>query len=486
MLLVGMLLAVPTVTTLYYPEDARYVSAFLIPSIVSVVIGFLVCSIPQMNDEKTAEWQSPLQKGSSPVLFAWCFAFLVGAVPFILGKQLPPLHALFESVSGWTTTGMTLVNSDTLPRIFLFHRAFMQYCGGLGFVIVIAMLVQQKQSMNLYNAEGHPDGLLPNIKRTARAIFLLYMGSLILGTVSLSVFGMPVFDSICHTMSALSTAGFSTRSASIGAYASVPIEIVTIILMLIGATNFAILLLIAKRKFRQLVRVSEFQFMVGLVVLFSILIAFSLMHQTGNGFGRSLLDATFGVVTTFSTTGYSTADYAHAWPQFAIGMLVILMIVGGGVGSTAGGIKLLRSYLLIKITGENLRKRVSPARRVSVPTYYRVQGKTIIDEGLVQDTLGFFMSYLGVLAIGTLLLTLTEDCTLFDAFFEFASAFGTVGLSNGLTSVQSSAGTLWIQMMGMLLGRLEIFIVFLGIHSSLAKGFKDFSKMCEPVASKTP
>lgn len=479
MLLIGILVAVPIATVLFYVQEVKYISAFAIPSSVAILLGLLVCYFSPNREERVLEWQSPLQRGGVPVLFAWCFAFLVGAMPFVLGNQLSFILALFESVSGWTTTGLSVVHPESLPKIFLFHRAFMQYCGGLGFVIVIAMLIQEKQSMNLYNAEGHPDGLLPNLKRTSRAIFYLYVGELVLGIASYRLFGMPFFDAICHTMSALSTAGFSTSSESIAFYRSAKIEIVTIILMLIGSTNFAILLLIVKRKFKQLIQVSEFRFMVGLTVVFSLLITFSLMKSTGDYFSRSLLDATFGVVTAFSTTGYSTADYSM-WPPFALGLFMLLMLIGGGVGSTAGGIKLLRTYLLIRITGQNIRKKTSPARRVTFPVYYRVQGKTPIDDSLVKDTIGFISCYMGIFFIGTLLLTLTADASLMDAMYEFGSAFGTVGVSNGLTNAEASAGTLIVQMLGMLLGRLEIFIVFIGIYSFFSSGLKAFSRMKAP------
>jgi trk system potassium uptake protein TrkH len=178
------------------------------------------------------------------------------------------------------------------------------------------------------------------------------------------------------------------------------------------------------------------------------------------------MESLFGVVTTFTTTGYSTMSYAH-WPPFALGLLMVLMIVGGSVGSTAGGIKLLRTYLLIRITKENVRSRLSPARRITAPVYYRAQGKMPIDNALIKDTVGFVACYMGVFIAGTLLLTLTAGCPLFDAMFEFASAFGTVGISNGLTNAGASVGSLFILMVGMILGRLEVFIVFIGIFSGV-------------------
>lgn len=473
-LLIALLIAVPIIVLPFYPEEVQYLPAFLIPSLGAVALGFVVCLFSPQIDDDIAEWQSPLQKGSIPVLFAWCFAFLIGALPFVIAKQLTFIHALFESISGWTTTGLTVADVTTMPHIFLFHRSLMQYFGGVGFIIMIAMLFHGKQSMNLYNAEGHPDRLMPNLKQTARTIFSLYAGFLVLGTLLYKVFGMKIFDAICHTMSALSTAGFTTKANSIGEYGSRPIEMITVILMLIGATNFAILLLFVKRKFKQMLRVSELRFMVGLLIVTVSLTAFSLIKDMKLNIGKGIMEALFGVVTTFSTTGYSTMNYSQ-WPPFAVGILMILMIIGGGMGSTAGGIKLIRTYLLIRITKENIHKRLSPARHVTAPSYYRVQGKTSLDDNLIKDTIGFITCYMGVFIVGTLLITLTSSCSLEDAMFEFASAFGTVGITNGLTNASTTAGTLIIEMIGMVLGRLEIFIIFIGLYSS-AKACKHWIK----------
>ena len=207
--------------------------------------------------------------------------------------------------------------------------------------------------------------------------------------------------------------------------------------------------------------------MIGMLVLFTPLVGFSLMGE-GMGFWESMHQSLFGLVTTFTTTGYSTMNYA-AWPQFAVGILILLMIIGGSVGSTAGGIKLSRTYLLLRITWINMKKRLSPTRSVRAENYYRFQGKTPIDHSVVIDIFGFTVCYMLVLIVGTLLVTLTEGCTVFDAMFEFTSALGTVGISNGLTNPGTNAATLFIEMAGMLLGRLEITIVFVGIYTGIAK-----------------
>ena len=465
-LLIGFLVGVPLLNLLFYPTEIRYIPAFLIPFFFSLALGTIICVRTYRHQESVSEWQNPIQKGSLPVLFVWCYSFLVGAIPFVIGGQLDFTEALFESISGWTTTGLTVVNDvAAMPRIFLFHRSFMQYCGGLGFILMMVMVVQGKQSMDLYNAEGHIDRIMPNLKETSRVIFALYGGFFIFGTLLYRFLGMELFDAVCHTMSALSTAGFTTQAGSIGTYGSLPIEIITVVLMLVGASNFTVLLLLTEGKMRQVFHITEMKFLVGLLAVFVPLSAFSLIINMKMGIGEGFRNALFGVVTTFSTTGYSTMNYAE-WPPFALGLLILLMIIGGSAGSTAGGIKLSRTYLLLRITRENIRKRLSPTRRIIMPTYNAVRGEIPIDDSLIADTFGFITCYMGVFIVGTLLVTLTADCSLFDAMFEFASALGTVGISNGLTNANTNAATLIIEMFGMVLGRLEVLIVFIGIASS--------------------
>ena len=239
---------------------------------------------------------------------------------------------------------------------------------------------------------------------------------------------------------------------------------ITIFLMLIGTTNFAVLLLMAKRKWRQVIRVSEVRFMLLLLLIFIPMTTLSLSRGLDMGIGESVRRASFDVVSALSTTGYSTMSYT-AWPPFAIGVLILMMLIGGGIGSTAGGIKLTRVYLMLRQAWQNIRKRLSPSRNIEAPYYIKAQGKTLIDQTLAADTTGFVVCYFLIFIIGALLITLTAGCSLSDAMFEFASALGTVGLSIGITSPTTGAGTLIVEMFGMLLGRLEIFIVLIGFYS---------------------
>ncbi len=461
-LLIGLLLGTPLLVLPFYPEETRFLPAFLIPMLASVALGFAICLLTYRLKADESGRQRGARRGSFLIVFIWLFSFVMGALPFVIAGQLDFVRALFESVSGWTTTGLSVVDVTETPYIFLLHRSFMQYAGGLGFVLMITMLIQGKHSMALYSAEGHPDMIRPSLRQTSRQIAAVYGGSLVLGTLLYRIFGMKLFDAVCHTMSALSTAGFTTKAGSIGEFNSLPIEIITIMLMLIGASNFAVLVLLAKGKLRSVFRVTETRVMLALITVFTALSVWRLAAELG--FLNGLRQAVFGVVTVFTTTGYSLTNYA-VWPPFVVGLLILLMIVGGSSGSTAGGIKLSRTYFLLRITRENIRKRLSPANKTAAPTYNGVRGKIPIDGPLIADTFGFIASYMGILVLGTLLLTLTADCSLQDALFEFASAFGTVGISNGLTHVGTNVPTLIVEMVGMTLGRLEIFVVFFGLLS---------------------
>ncbi|MFO8069275.1 MAG: potassium transporter TrkG [Alkalibacterium sp.] len=463
MILIGLLVAVPVVLILFYPNDIQFFSSFVIPASVSVILGLIIGIIfRKKNDEIESQYIS--RNSSLTVLFAWFYGFFLGSIPFILSGQLTYLQGLYESVSGWTTTGLSVMDVTVTSPIFLFYRSFMQFCGGLGFIMMMIMIIQGKDSMSLYNAEGHPDRLMPNIKRTAQVIFNMYSFFLIVGTGMYIILGMPAFDSMLHAMSALSTGGFSTQSDSIGAYQSVSIEALTILLMIIGTTNFAVLLLLAKRKFSQIFKVSELRFFGVLLFIFVPIITLSLSFELYLSMGESFRHTIFNVVSALSTTGYSTLGY-EGWPAASIGMMIILMAIGGGLGSTAGGIKLTRVYLMIRVLGFNIRKRLSSRRSVNSSFYHSAQGKRLIDQDLISDTVGFIAFYLIILFTGGILITWTSGATLTQAMFEFASSLGTVGLSIGLTGPDTDGGTLIIQMLGMILGRLEIFIVLIGIYS---------------------
>ena len=202
--------------------------------------------------------------------------------------------------------------------------------------------------------------------------------------------------------------------------------------------------------------------MFGLLLIVIPPTALSLSHGLNITFAEGLRKSSFDVVSALSTSGYCSMSYAE-WPHFAVGMLILMMLVGGGIGSTAGGIKLSRVYLLMRMAMTNIRKRLHPSRTVEAPSYVKATGKEPIDSELAEDTTGFVACYLFIFILGSMLITVTANCTLMEAMFDFASSLGTVGLSIGITGPATDAATLVIEMVGMLMGRLEIFIVLVGI-----------------------
>ncbi len=460
--LIGLFVIVPLITLPWFRSDIKYAAAFLIPGICSVVFGMLICVFGRRENEASMSWKSQTGRSSLTVLFAWSWGPLIAAVPFVLGKQLQPLHALFESISGWTTTGMSVMEISEIPGIYVFYRSFMQYCGGLGFILMMIIFISNRQSMNLYNAEGHPDKIMPNIRKTALAIFTVYNICLILGSIAYRIAGMTWFDSICNCMCALSTGGFSLRLMGISEYDSFAIEIITIILMLISATNFTSLLLLAKGRIRSFFRVSDVKLTFILLAVFIPPVAVSLSRGMDFGIAESFRKSMFASVSALSCAGMVNMNYAEC-PPFVIGILILLMLIGGQTGSASGGIKISRVYLLLRQCGIQIRKRINPDSYVESPHYVKASGKTPIDRDIMDETISYLVAYLIIYLAGSLIMTVTAGCSLTEALFDFASALGSVGLSMGITGPMTNNATLIVEMIGMMLGRLEIFIVIIGI-----------------------
>ncbi|MDD8049213.1 MAG: potassium transporter TrkG [Thomasclavelia sp.] len=449
MILEGLILVVPVLIIPFYFQERKLIWMFLLPAFVSIALGYLVCKCKR-NPKKL--------NSNRFVVGAWMYGFILGAIPFYLYGNLNFVQATFESVSGFTTTGLSVLNVVKTPQIFLFYRSFLQYVGGLGFVMMMLVFIQSKHSVTLYEAEGHPDRLMPNIGKTAKVILEMYSFFLVIGSIAYVIAGMNIFDSVIHTMCALSTGGFSNRLTSIGYYNSVPIEVITVILMIIGTTNFSLLLLLFRGKLKEFTRSSEMRFLVGLVGIFVPIIALFLA-SSGSGVLYSIRQAFFNAFSALSTTGYATSDY-NTWPQVGIVLLILLMIIGGGIGSTAGGIKLGRICIVLKNLWRNIKLKVLPDRSVLLCHYNRGVENEVLSDDRVEEASTYAQTYLIIYVIGTILLSYFAGCSILKGAFEFASSLGTVGLSIGVTSIHTSSICLIIEIIGMILGRLEIFAIF--------------------------
>lgn len=449
MILEGMVLLVPLLVLPFYWGEIKLAWMLFMPAMLSMLAGGILCFFKKENG---------IVNSNRIVVGAWMYGFLLAAVPFYLYGNVNPVQALFESVSGYTTTGLSVLDVSVTPKIFLFYRSFLQFVGGLGFVMMMLIFIQGKHSVNLFEAEGHPDRLMPNIGKTAKVIFKMYSFFLLCGTIAYVFAGMSVFDSIVHTMCALSTGGFSNRLASIGYYESLPIEIITVVLMLIGTTNFSLLLLLFKGKWKEFVKSSEMRFLAGVVVLFVPIMTLFLAFG-GNGLVYSLRQSFFNAFSALSTTGYATSSYTD-WPGLAVVLLVLLMLIGGGIGSTAGGIKLGRVCIVLKDLWRNVKRKVLPDRSILLCRYNRGTEKEILSEDRIEEASTYTQVYLLIFIVGSIMLSYFAGCPILYGAFEFASSLGTVGLSIGVTNIETSNICLVIEIIGMIMGRLEIFVLF--------------------------
>lgn len=455
MLTAGIIL-LPLLVLPFYPEEARYIIHFIIPAVCAWITGFLLSKIPVPEDYRLS-----IGNDAIIVVGTWLLATLFSSWPFILSGMLNFTQAYFEAMSGWTTTGLSVVDVTTAPHIFLLFRSIIQFFGGVGIVLVAVSALSENMGMSLYTSEGHNDRLLPNLAHSSRLILKIYLGYFVSGTILYIIFGMPAFDAVNHSMAALSTGGFSTQPLSIGAYNSFPIELITIILMLLGATNFFANMLLVKGKFLMFLKLGETKFMLLLIAAAVPLVALLSLYKFFGSLISAFRISLFNIISALTTSGFATVSY-NDWPDFAWLAMIILMIVGGGIGSTAGGIKSGRIYLILKQICWSIKRKFMPERMVNKPIINKPDGKKVISPDMYLEATNYAITFMILLFIGTGLLT-CSGYSLKESLFEFSSALGTVGLSVGVTSISTPPLALWSMTVGMLFGRLEIFVIFYAV-----------------------
>ncbi len=464
LIMLGFILFVPLLMIIPYPEDSKYALSFIIPGVISIIFGLLF-RVKKIDENRAPFWGR--NNESVIVVGVWLYAIILGTMPFVISGQLDFLKALFETISGWTTTGLSVMDVENVPRIFNFYRAYTQFCGGIGIVLLMLIFASGKTAMELFSAEGHPDKLEPNLKSTAKIMMAIYIGFIFFGFIAYQIFGMPWFDSLFHSMTAMSTGGFTMTYNSLADYNNIYFEAISIILMIAGSTNFAILALIFKRKFKKAVKIGETRFFFMLVIAMSMLVAFSGLYGIYASLTQSLRVAIFQVISALATAGLSTVDL-QTWRPDMLLVIILAMTIGGGAGSTSGAIKYTRVYTMFKSVVYGLKRRFMPERAVNEASIHKSDGKIYMSNKYMEAIGRFIFVYIIIYIIGTYLMTL-GGVPLDKAMFEFASALGTVGLSVGVTTAATSNYILIIEMVGMLLGRLEIFIVLVSIMAVFNK-----------------
>ena len=456
LMLIGGIILLPLLLLLVYPEEAGYASCFTVPGVTAILTGYVMSLfIRGRGKSRLIGHQDALI-----VVFSWVLAIVFCAIPFMMTGRYDFTQSVFECTSGWSTTGLSIVDVTVCPKIFLLFRSVMLFFGGVGLVLVMISVLSDRHGMRLYSAEGHSDRLLPNLVKSARMIIAIYTGYILSGTVLYMWFGMDWFDALNHSIAALSTGGFSTRAESIGYYKSFGIEVVTIVLMLLGSTNFLAHLYLIRGRFKNFFAYCEVKLQLVLCALCTPVIAVLLIYGGLEGhIGQGLRDGLFQVVTALTTTGFQTVPSFAVWTSPLIMVMILLMLIGGGTGSTAGGIKQIRICILLKSLYWSIRSKFTNQRMIHADGINRIEGYGYLKDRDRLENLDFVVLYLCVFAIGTFVLC----CCGFgvgESMFEFASSLGTVGLSVGITSYDASKVVLWTETIGMLVGRLEIYVVF--------------------------
>ncbi len=467
MLMVGIICLLPLLLLFFYPEELENAKYFAIPGVLAIFLGYLLYLPIQGKEKRRLE----KHQDSLLVVLIWVITIFICSIPFLLTGKYNFTQSMFEATSGFSTTGLSVVNVEEAPRIFLLFRSLTLFFGGVGLVLVMTSVLSDRYGMRIYNAEGHTDKLLPNLVKSARIILLIYSGYIVLGVILYVIFGMPLFDAINHSISALSTGGFSTRALNIGYFDNLGIEMVSIFLMLLGSTNFFIHLLLLKRQFKKVFQHCETQLLLALLVILVPLLALILANASNMSFWEALRVSTFQFATAITTTGFQTVKDFRDLPFIFNGILIILMLIGGGIGSTAGGIKQYRVSILLKDVFWNFKKRLSSKNVVRTNFLNKAGESVIVTEEDLQENYSFIALYLFIFLIGSFIFAAFGN-SMENSMFEFASALGTVGISVGITGYYAHPVILWTGIMGMFLGRLEIYIVMLTILRAIAKWTK--------------
>jgi trk system potassium uptake protein TrkH len=394
----------------------------------------------------------------------WFVLGSVGGLPFYLSSanELSITDAVFESISGLTTTGATvIVGLDSLPHSILFYRQFLQWLGGMG-IIVLAVAVLPMLGiggMQLYRAETpgpvKDTKLTPRITETAKALWYIYLGLTISCGVAYWLAGMNAFDAVSHAFSTVAIGGFSTHDASMGYFQNSGIELIAIVFMLLSGVNFALhFTALRRRRLTPYLKDAEFGTYI-LVLSVTSLITISYLHfsETFDTASESIIEGLFQVVSIGTTTGFTTQEY-YSWPSFLPVMLLYVSYIGGCAGSTGGGIKVIRILLLVKQGVRELRRLVHPSAQFAVKI-----GRKPVSNNVIEAVWGFFAAYFAISALMILVLMasgLNQDT----AFSAVAACLNNLG--PGLDDVgQNFAGindfAKWVLCLAMLLGRLEIF-----------------------------
>ncbi len=454
---IGIMCLIPLIMDAIFFEFDIY--SFVVPAAISIGLGYFFVNYYDKTTQKIK-----LKHGMMISSFAWFWAGIIGGLVFSFSTNMPLIDGIFESVSALTGTGITIFeNVEILPHSILFFRALEQWIGGLGVIVIVLMFITKPGSLSshLYQSEARDERLKPSVKNTMKEIMKIYVIYTIFGITLLAIAGMPIFDALCNTFCLISTGGMAVKNANIGYYQSDLIYLISIIIMILGATSFLVHYKIIKTKGKSLITDLQFQIIICTIALVSLVLYF-----LSNIIPMELV---FTVTSVMTTTGASVApvEIMAAWPSFVIISLMALMLIGGSNGSTVGAIKLLRTIIFFKGVYGNVKEVISPEGRV-VPV--KLDNK-VISESEIGNAGNFIALYLMFI-----LITWASFCLFgydpFKSLFAAMSLQGNNGLELGIINYTISPILKIICMLNMWTGRLEIYPVLILIRA----GFEIFRR----------
>ena len=453
----GMLMLLPALVGAMYQEKAGF--AYLIWGLLCIAAGLILCFRKPSNMEIYS------RDGFVCVSLSWVVLGVFGAVPFVITGEIPfYINALFEIVSGFTTTGASvLAEPGTLGHGVAFWRCFTHWVGGMGVLVFVLMVIpmENDNSMHLVRAEvpGPTAGkLVPRMRTTSMILYGIYAVMTLILVVILKCLGMKVFDAFCIGFGTAGTGGFALNSAGIAGYGSPAIEIVLGIFMILFGINFNTYFLLLLRKFKEALTSEETAVYFGVIGVSVVAISINILSCFSNT-GEAVRSAFFQVASIITTTGFATVDF-NLWPEFSKHLIVLLMIIGACAGSTGGGLKISRVIILFKSFIAEIKQILNPKEVVSI----RLNGKNV-DKKTLNSTRIYFGAYVILICIFTLIISL-DGLDLTTNLTAVLSCFNNIGPGLNLVGPMENFGLYsdWVKVvlsLAMLTGRLEIFPMFL-------------------------
>lgn len=455
----GLLMTIPAFVSLLYGEYSTAKVIFIIAAIL-ITIGFV------FTIKKPRRLDIFAKDGLFIVGIAWITFSLLGALPFYFtGSINSYVNAVFETVSGFTTTGSTILTDiESLPQGILFWRSFTHWIGGMGVLVFVLAIIPLAgtRSMNIMKAEvpgPTVDKIVPKTKQTAKILYFIYVCLTILQVIFLMFGKMNLFDSVVTAFSTAGTGGFSNKNNSIAFYDSAYIDGVITIFMILFGINFNLFYLALLKKFERIFKSEELRAYIAIILISTILITFNIRHMYPSIL-KAFRYASFQVATIITTTGFMTADF-NLWPMFSKAILLLLMIVGACAGSTGGGLKVSRVLIMMKHIKCEIKRLLHPRAMVSVKIDKKPVGTSVIS-----SVLAYLLIYFTLIVISFLLIAINE--------FDFETSLTSVitcinNVGPGLGSIVGPTGNFStfsdfskiILSFDMLLGRLEIFPILL-------------------------